>query len=147
VDQNIAALLNLVGNYVSDEYKPMDFGRKAQFFTLDVISSVAYGKAFGYLATDSDLYDYLKTMEDILPSILIVTVLPWINSILRLDFVRKYLPSERDPVGFGKIMAVAKQIVSERFGPEKQVHSDMLGSFVRHGLNQEEAESESLLQM
>jgi hypothetical protein len=47
-------LVKLVGNYAttSGEFKPMDFGRKAQYFTLDVISVAAFGKAFGYLATD-----------------------------------------------------------------------------------------------
>jgi hypothetical protein len=147
VDQSIAALIELVGKYATAEYRPIDFGRKAQYFTLDVISSVAYGKPFGYLASDSDVYDYIQTTEKILPAIGIMTTFPWINWVLRMDVVQKYLPSERDPVGFGKIMAVAKQIVGERFGPEKKSHADMLGSFVRHGLTQVEAESESILQM
>ena len=42
---------------------------------------------------------------------------------------------------------VAKRVVAERYGPDKKVRGDMLGSFVRHGLTQREAESESLLQM
>ena len=146
-DQNIASLVQLVDRSVSADFKPIDFGRTAQYFTLDVISSVAYGKAFGYMTTDSDLYDYLKTMEQILPGVLIATIFSSLNWLMRRDFVKKYLPSERDPVGFGKIMGVAKEIVNERFGPDKKVLPDMLGSFVWHGLSQEEAESECLLQM
>lgn len=42
---------------------------------------------------------------------------------------------------------IAKEVVGERFGPEKKVQRDMLGSFIRHGLTQQEAESESLVQM
>jgi hypothetical protein len=42
---------------------------------------------------------------------------------------------------------VAKEVVAERFGPNKKVQKDMLGSFIAHGLKQEEAGSESLLQM
>jgi hypothetical protein len=42
---------------------------------------------------------------------------------------------------------VAKEVVAERFGPNKKVQKDMLGSFIAHGLTQEEAGSESLLQM
>ena len=125
----------------------MDFGRKAQYFTLDVISSLAYGNAFGYLATDSDMYEYIATLEKVLPGVLIATILPWVNWVMRRDFIQKYLPSEADPVGFGKIKGVARQIVAERFGPDMKVKRDMLGSFVAHGLNQEEAQSESLLQM
>lgn len=43
--------------------------------------------------------------------------------------------------------SVAKEVVAERFGPEKKVQKDMLGSFIAHGLTQEEAGSETLLQM
>jgi hypothetical protein len=42
---------------------------------------------------------------------------------------------------------LAKQVAAERYGPDKKVNDDMLGSFVRHGLTQKEAESETLLQM
>lgn len=42
---------------------------------------------------------------------------------------------------------IAKQVVAERFGPDKKVQKDMLGSFIAHGLTQTEAESETLVQM
>jgi hypothetical protein len=42
---------------------------------------------------------------------------------------------------------IAKKVTAERFGPDKKVRKDMLGSFVAHGLTQKEAESEILLQM
>jgi hypothetical protein len=45
------------------------------------------------------------------------------------------------------VSRVAKRVVAERYGPDKKVNDDMLGSFVRHGLTQKEAESETLLQM
>lgn len=78
IDKNIAVLLDLVGKYAS-EHRPMDFGRKAQYFKLDVISSVAYGDAFGYLASDSDVHDYIKSTEETFKAAMMVTVLPWLN--------------------------------------------------------------------
>jgi len=42
---------------------------------------------------------------------------------------------------------IIKQVVAERFGPARKTVPDMLGSFVHHGLTQEEAESETILQM
>lgn len=42
---------------------------------------------------------------------------------------------------------ITKQVVGERFGPDKKTQQDMLGSFIRHGLTQEEVESETILQM
>jgi hypothetical protein len=44
-------------------------------------------------------------------------------------------------------ISVAKEVFAERFGPNKKVQKDMLGSFIANGLTQEEAGSESLLQM
>lgn len=43
---------------------------------------------------------------------------------------------------------IAKETVGKRFGPNAETAgNDMLGSFIRHGLTQEEAESETVLQM
>jgi hypothetical protein len=42
---------------------------------------------------------------------------------------------------------VAKQVVKERFQPDAKPQMDMLGSFVKHGLSQEDAESETMIQM
>ena len=41
----------------------------------------------------------------------------------------------------------ARDVVAERFGVNKIVRKDMLGSFLAHGLTQEQLESETLTQM
>jgi cytochrome P450 len=38
-------------------------------------------------------------------------------------------------------------VVAARFGPDAKSHPDMLGSFIRHGLTQEQASGEALLQV
>ena len=48
---------------------------------------------------------------------------------------------------FGSTASIAKTVAAERFGPSPKVERDMLGSFVAHGLSQNEAESEILLQV
>ncbi|KAJ4370788.1 hypothetical protein N0V83_005310 [Neocucurbitaria cava] len=45
------------------------------------------------------------------------------------------------------VFSIAKKLVAERFGPSAKSHHDMLGSFIRHGLTQEEASGEALLQV
>jgi hypothetical protein len=141
----------------------MDFGRKAQYFTLDIISDLSYREPFGYLATDSDLYDYIDTTEKVLTAALMVTIFPWLNWLLRSPLLKAALPSEKDPLGLGKIIrlthririqniylletSITKKVVAERFGPNKRIQRDMLGSFIAHGLNREEAESEVIIQM
>ncbi len=43
------------------------------------------------------------------------------------------------------VQRVANKKVAERFGPHAVSQPDMLGSFIRHGLDQEEASRESCL--
>lgn len=57
-------------------------------------------------------------------------------------FTHFVLPAFRFPFN-----AVAKDEVAERFGENRKVKQDMLGSFLRHGLSQEQAESEAVFQM
>jgi hypothetical protein len=101
------ALVNLIRTkYLSTEVetKPLDFGRKAQYLTLDVISDAAYREAFGYLRTDSDMYDFIATVEGVFASSLMVTIFPWLNWVLRLSILKAVMPSEKDPLGMGMIL-------------------------------------------
>lgn len=41
----------------------------------------------------------------------------------------------------------ARDVVAERFGANKVIRKDMLGSFLAHGLTQEQLESETVTQM
>ncbi|KAK1996445.1 cytochrome P450 [Colletotrichum falcatum] len=146
IDQNVLRLVDLLDKYVSED-RPFDLGHKAQYFTLDVISDLAFGEPFGDLATDSDVHEYIRTMEASMPTILVTSVLPWLLALLSSPLFRHMMPSEKDAIGVGKTMGIAKKVAAERFGPNKKVQKDMLGSFVARGLTQAEAESEILMQL
>ncbi|KAF2111803.1 cytochrome P450 [Lophiotrema nucula] len=151
IDVQIAAFIDLIKkSYLSrgEIVKPMDFGKKAQFFTLDVITKVAYGEAFGYLEKDQDLHEYLETTEALLPFITFFAVVPLANAILNRSWVKQKVgPGPDDKTGLGKLMGVARQVASERFGEGKKERQDMLGAFVRNGISQRQIESEILLQI
>lgn len=107
IDNNIAALIRLIDSkYISTQttYHPIDFGRKTQYFTLDVISSVAFGKAFGDLERDEDVHKYIEMLEEAGPSIILLTVLPLVRFLLQLPVLKNVLPSAKDKFGFGKVM-------------------------------------------
>ncbi|KAF4508881.1 hypothetical protein G6O67_005210 [Ophiocordyceps sinensis] len=147
INQNVLALINLLDTSYVSANRPFDFGRKAQYFTLDVISDLAFGKPFGDIATDSDVHEYISTMEANMPNIILTSSLPWLLGLLGSPLFRWMLPSDKDMIGVGRTMAIAKQVVAERFGPDRKIQRDMLGSFVAHGLTQSEAESEILMQI
>jgi hypothetical protein len=107
IDENIANFIYLLDKYVStpgSDYKPFDFGRKAHYLTLDVITHIAFGKEFGYLAMDSDLYEYIKTVQESIGAAMMVTVLPWIKWVLQTRLMKRVLPDEKDPTGFRKVL-------------------------------------------
>lgn len=79
----------------------------AEYFTLDVISDIAFGKAFGFLAENRDMFDYIKTTEETLPFVVVVGILPSLNKILQIKAINKlFMPSVKDKLGLGKIMGL-----------------------------------------
>ncbi|KAK3314880.1 cytochrome P450 [Apodospora peruviana] len=153
IDEQIASLKNLFERkYISadDTVNPMDWGLVAQYFTLDSLTTVAFGDAFGYLETDSDVYEYIKTVEDSTVYFALCSDIPWIGRILTSKFVLRLAgPSVSDKTGLGVTMAVAKRVVSARFDgdPGALSQQDMSltliqGSFIRHGLPRRQCEAE-----
>ncbi|KAF4838921.1 Cytochrome P450 monooxygenase lolP1 [Colletotrichum tropicale] len=151
IDSQLAGLTELIRRkYVTmgEDMKPMDFGRVAQYFTLDVITEIAYGKAFGYMATDSDIHEYIKTTEDVVQILQMLGEVPYLCTLFWSKWVLGTVgPKPTDNSGMGKMMGVARDVVAKRFGPDAKDERDMLGSFVRHGLTQGQAEQEVLFQI
>ncbi|KAI3527021.1 cytochrome P450 [Colletotrichum abscissum] len=166
IDESVLRLMSMIDAYASQD-KRFDFGLKAQYFTLDVISDLAFGKPFGDLASDSDVYDYIHSTEQSMPNIVVAAVLPSLLHVLSWPLLRRLLPSEDDATGFGRLI---RWVMSRSFsGPvcagqlkspacavfvafsqarhSKKTRQDMLGSFVAHGLTQKEASSEILMQI
>jgi hypothetical protein len=52
----------------------MDFGRAAQFFTLDSISDIAFRRPFGDLTDGEGKYDYIKTGEESITLLMPLTI-------------------------------------------------------------------------
>lgn len=147
IDQHILELVDLLQNAYITKHKPFDFGRKCQYLTLDILSDIAYSDPFGFLRTDSDVYGYIKTVEENFPTIIVVTVLPWIVTMMGSPLFASLLPSEKDRLGLGKVMGIMKKVYAERYRSTAKVKKDMLSSFITYGLTEEEAESETLVQV
>jgi cytochrome P450 len=150
IDEQVAAFIHLIDTkYVStpEDYRPTDLAQKTQYFTLDVISALAFGHPFGYLDKDIDLYDYIKITESYIPFMMVLANVPWLADLLHSRLFSGLLPKESDLVGFGAFLGIAKNIVAKRFASTLPQQFDMLGSFMRHGLTAEEVSSEALLQI
>lgn len=107
IDKVVESFIDLIERkYLSTrtEYRPVDLARITQYFTLDVIMSVAFGRNFGHLESDSDVYRYLHMTESFMPMVAIILVYPWLCNVLESRFLRMIAPKDTDKVGMGKVM-------------------------------------------
>ncbi|KAF7557755.1 hypothetical protein G7Z17_g367 [Cylindrodendrum hubeiense] len=150
IDERLQEFLNLIrSKYISsdDQIVPMDLAKKVQYFTLDVISSVGLGKAFGMLRNDFDVDDYIQSSEEGLAIANNALALGF-SWIAQAPFIGKFIaPSPKTNNGFGKMMATCFRFVDQRAADSTDKRSDMLASFIRHGLNGDELRSEALEQI
>ena len=150
IDARVQELLSLIRTkYLSTLVRsvPMDLGRKIQYFTLDVISTIGFGQPFGDLKADADLNDYIKSGEEGLTIVTISAALG-LTPYLQWPPIARFLgPSEKDKSGFGRMMGTARTLIDTRLEKSTHDRSDMLASFMRHGLTKDDLFSEAVLQI
>jgi cytochrome P450 len=155
IDAQIQVWIDQIrSKYISTgtELKRMDLARAAQYFTLDVISDLAFNSPFGDIPQDRDVHGYIKTTEEAIGFMTVLSIFPtvhrWIEQSRLVDLLA---PTAKDKTGLGRIVGIAQAQIAKRFEDGelnvKEEKQDMLGSFLRHGLSQTEAESETVLQM
>lgn len=85
--------------------RPIDLARAAQFWSLDVITSIALGEPFGYLAEDRDMYDFIKIIQGELPLATLCSSTPTLGSLVfGSGLVTLIGPGPKDETGRGKLM-------------------------------------------
>ncbi|EXA30387.1 hypothetical protein NW761_014357 [Fusarium oxysporum] len=150
VDERVQEFLDLIRNkYLSSETQaiPMDVAEKVQYLTLDIISGIGFGKPFGMVQKDSDVDEYLKSSEEGLAigNIALALGFSW---LAHAPIIGKFIaPSPQDNNGFGKMIAACYRAVDERAANPTDKRSDMLASFIRHGISGDELRSEALEQL
>lgn len=119
--------------------------RFSQYFTLDVLTKIAFGTPFGYLSRNEDVYSYIKETTPFLSVLELASNFTFFQRILSSRAMAPFAPKTTDKTGMGAMLGVAKDVVAERYAPDAKTYPDMMGSFLRCGLSQQEAESESML--
>ncbi|KAI9172175.1 Cytochrome P450 monooxygenase ABA1 [Paramyrothecium foliicola] len=141
IDRQLMNLIDLLKRrYVSSgsETRRVDLAEKTQFFALDAIGDISFGKPFGYLAKDEDLYDYNQINASSLPVMNVVSVLPWLTNLVHTWPLRLLLPSEGDKVGFGRLMKFAKDYVDVRLAPDAPPANDMMQAHIKNGMDRDQ---------
>jgi hypothetical protein len=104
MDTDILSLVHLFESRYIVHGEIFDFGRKAQYFTTDVISRLAFGKPFGFLAADSDVYQHIGMMERQLPLSGFLATFPGLIEAFSWPLLRSLVPGPEDKVGLGRLM-------------------------------------------
>ncbi|OAA66530.1 cytochrome P450 [Niveomyces insectorum RCEF 264] len=148
VDAVLAQLVRVLRTRYARRRLPCDLATLAQYFTLDSITKVAFGQSFGFLEREEDIHSYMQGILDVAPVMQMCGEIPALAAVVASPLMLKLAgPKLTDKKGIGRLMAVARDLVSERFGPDAKDRRDMLGAFVRNGLTQRECETEALFQI
>lgn len=126
----------------------MDFASIARFFTLDVLSTIAFGRPFGFMSANRDLWEYNKSTSSnmfLLELVINHFSFRWLFSSWPVQALGA--PKTTDKQGMGPMLAFARKAVEERFGPKPIAKQDMLGHFINKGLTQVQCEAEANLQI
>lgn len=150
INEQVENLVHLIENkYLSDSdsYRAVDLAQKVKYFALDTISSLAFGKSFGFMSSDDDKFRYIETTDDTVHILTSTTLMPGVISLLQSPYLKGIVPKIKDMAGIGDVIRFAEEVVAERFSDKPVVKRDMLGSFVARGLSQKDTEAEALVQM
>ncbi|KAI1081406.1 cytochrome P450 [Whalleya microplaca] len=151
IDDTLAELVTLLRKkYVSteDDPRPVDWANVAEYFTLDTLSKVSYGKSFGCLKADRDVHDFVESSKSGMSFMTLCAEVPFLRAILTSTlFLALAGPKTTDTKGVGVLMRLSQEAVTQRFKPDSKDQPDMIGSFIRNGLSQKQVESEALLQI
>ena len=146
IDENVQKLLALIRREYSG--KPFDMALVSTFFTLDILSHIAFGDAFGFLEANEDLYNFNELANRFFGVMELIVNHPTLRELIQSWPIQKLLaPKGTDEFGQGRIIGIAHKAVAERYRPGAKAKRDMLGHFIAKGLSQTQAEAESHLQI
>lgn len=144
-------------DHTSSNGTPVDMTRLTQYLTLDVLSTIAFGRTYGYLQANQDLWNYIATAETFFPSMEMLLNFPGLQRRLfeNPTIAALLVPKNADNVGQGMNAKIANDAIVERYAlaadaaekGNQQQKADMLGQIVAQGLTLEEAKTEVPIQI
>ncbi|KAK4171117.1 cytochrome P450 [Triangularia setosa] len=148
IDARVREFVELVERkYTStpEELKTMEFGHRAQFFTLDVATGVTFGKPFGFMEKDGDVNRYLEITEVMTPMFGVLGALPQLVYAMHAWPLNKLMPGAGDKVGFGALMKFAEDEVQRRLQlGDKNSELDLIRAYLNNGIEPEDVVQECI---
>lgn len=150
IDEQVQELVDLLrSRYLStrEAIVPVDLAQKVHYFTLDDIISIGHGNMSELLRTDFDVDDYLKSSHEGMKIFNASLVLSF-SWLAHTPIIGAFIsPARKYKRGIGRIMDMCFSQVDKRLAEPNDKRSDMLASFIRHGLEGQELHIESVEQL
>ena len=109
LEEDINSCIRVLKDIIRTKYidrdgsKVMNYGEIIRFFQADLISLTGLGKAWGYLGTETDHFDFLATVDAFIPFILTITTMPVLRNLVSSSwFLSLVGPRKTDKTGLGK---------------------------------------------
>lgn len=149
IDEQVQTFVDLIDVYIANNGGScvIDVAQKVQYFALDTISALAFGDSFGFLKQDEDKFRYIETTGKTVYILVATTLIPGLVRTMQSPYLKWIAPSVKNMAGIGDVIRFAERAVAQRFGANRITKRDMLGSFVKNGLGQKDAEAEALVQI
>ncbi|KAI8237060.1 Fumagillin dodecapentaenoate synthase [Colletotrichum sp. SAR 10_99] len=145
VDEQITSLVTLLKTSYADTNVLVDMAELSVFLTMDVITSASFGKPFGHLNANADVFGFIEDVRKNWPVIALMLDAPILRSVMFSKWFLSFSgPRPTDKRGLGQMMGIAEKHVGERFKTGSEQQRDMLGSWIKNGMSREECEAEGL---
>lgn len=116
VDERIDAFISRIEkHWVSSSglTRSFEIAKRIQYFTIDTITHLCFGRPMGFVESDTDKHNFIATIEMQLPIVQHFSVILAFNTVLRwisaVPWVRGLVvPSSADKTGIGIIMGVSQ---------------------------------------
>lgn len=105
VDSQLENLVHFLRERYAKPGRPVDLARFVQYFTLDSISRIAYGREFGHMEKEADVMALMATFNDGIPILQLLGHVPWLGALVLSPLLLKLVgPKPTDKKGPGKLM-------------------------------------------
>ncbi|TVY86980.1 Cytochrome P450 monooxygenase [Lachnellula willkommii] len=150
VDQQLGQFLNLIRTkYISTDtdVRPLDLARTCGYFTLDTITNLSFSAPWGFLVEDKDLDNWFALVGWQIKIVTTMQYVPWVLNLVSTPWAGRLMAKFQDPSrGAAALVATTRRNVHARFATKNPGEKmDMMGSFIRHGITENQAASEAIL--
>ncbi|KAI9649331.1 hypothetical protein NHQ30_001903 [Ciborinia camelliae] len=130
-----------------EQFKTFDIGKRLQFLTVDIITKICLGEELGCVASDSDKYEFLDTVQQGNAVCQHFSVLLEFNTLMyylsKVPLLGpRIVPKSTDSSGVGRIMGIIHQAGERQKDLTSERGVDMMSAFIENGVPRHQIDAE-----